>query len=87
MPAGGEADRAVVEAVAVVAQARGVPRAQIAHAWVARKQGVTAPIIGASKPHHLTDAIAALSRTDAGRDCRTRSAVCAAQRGGAELIG
>jgi aryl-alcohol dehydrogenase-like predicted oxidoreductase len=56
-----DADRAVVEAVAALAQARGVPRAQIALAWVAQKQGVTAPIIGASKPHHLTDAIAALS--------------------------
>jgi len=57
----GDADRAVVEAVAAVAKARGVPRAQVALAWVAQKQGVTAPIIGASKPHHLTDAVAALS--------------------------
>jgi 1-deoxyxylulose-5-phosphate synthase len=56
-----EADRAVVEAVSAVAKARGVPRAQIALAWVAQKKGVSAPIIGASKPHHLTDAIAALS--------------------------
>ncbi|CAB3749623.1 aldo/keto reductase [Paraburkholderia humisilvae] len=61
--AAAEADRVVVEAVAAIAQARGVPRAQIALAWVAQKQGVTAPIIGASKPHHLTDAIAALSLT------------------------
>ncbi|GAB2892126.1 aldo/keto reductase [Paraburkholderia jirisanensis] len=57
----GDADRAVVEAVATVAKARGVPRAQVALAWVAQKPGVTAPIIGASKPHHLTDAVAALS--------------------------
>jgi 1-deoxyxylulose-5-phosphate synthase len=57
----GDADRAVVEAVAAVAKARGVPRAQVALAWVAQKPGVTAPIIGASKPHHLTDAVAALS--------------------------
>ena len=41
---------------------RGVPRAQIALAWVLAKPGVTAPIIGASKPHHLTDAVAAVSR-------------------------
>jgi aryl-alcohol dehydrogenase-like predicted oxidoreductase len=54
-----DADRAIVGAVARVAQARGVSRAQVALAWIARK--VTAPIVGASKPHHLTDAAAALS--------------------------
>lgn len=57
----GEADRKVVEAVATVASARGVPRAQVALAWVVRKSPVTAPIIGASKPQHLDDAVAALS--------------------------
>ncbi|BAN27324.1 aldo/keto reductase [Caballeronia insecticola] len=56
-----DADRAVVEAVAAVAKARGVPRAQVALAWVAQKSPVTAPIIGASKPSHLSDAVAALS--------------------------
>ena len=55
-----EADKRVVEAVARVAEARGVPRAQVALAWVAQKSEVTAPIIGASKPHHLDDAVAAL---------------------------
>lgn len=55
-----DADRRVVEAVARVAEARGVPRAQVALAWVAQKTEVTAPIIGASKPHHLDDAVAAL---------------------------
>lgn len=55
-----EADKRVVEAVALVAEARGVPRAQVALAWVAQKSEVTAPIIGASKPHHLDDAVAAL---------------------------
>ena len=55
-----EPDRAVVEAVARVAEARGVPRAQVALAWVARNPAVTAPIVGATKPHHLTDAVAAL---------------------------
>ncbi|MFJ5487396.1 aldo/keto reductase, partial [Hansschlegelia beijingensis] len=44
-----------------VAAARGVSRAQVALAWVAQKSEVTAPIIGASKPGHLTDAVAALS--------------------------
>lgn len=54
------ADRAIVDAVAGIAQARGVPRAQVALAWVAQKAPVTAPIIGASKPGHLDDAVAAL---------------------------
>ncbi|MBB3226038.1 aryl-alcohol dehydrogenase-like predicted oxidoreductase [Luteibacter sp. Sphag1AF] len=53
-------DRAVIEAVAKVAANRGVPRAQIALAWVLNKPEVTAPIIGASKPHHLDDAVASL---------------------------
>lgn len=57
----GEADRRVVEAVAGVAAARGVPRAQVALAWLASRPGVTAPIVGASKPAHLQDAVAALS--------------------------
>ena len=55
------ADRIVVERVASLASARGVPPAQIALAWVLHKPAVTAPIVGASKPHHLDDAIAALS--------------------------
>jgi aryl-alcohol dehydrogenase-like predicted oxidoreductase len=55
-----EADRQVVEAVADVARDRGVPRAQVALAWVIQKRGVAAPIIGASKPGHLDDAAAAL---------------------------
>ena len=54
------ADRAVVERVARVAQERGVPRAQVALAWVASRPGVTAPIVGATKPHHLEDAVAAI---------------------------
>lgn len=55
-----DADRRVIEAVAKIAQARGVPRAQVALAWVIQKPQVSAPIIGASKPGHLDDAIAAL---------------------------
>jgi aryl-alcohol dehydrogenase-like predicted oxidoreductase len=55
-----DADRAVVEAVGKVAAARGVPQAQVALAWVLQKSPVTAPIIGASKSHHLGDALAAL---------------------------
>lgn len=56
-----DADRKVVESVGRVAEARGIPRAQIALAWLLHKPAVTAPIIGASKPHHLEDAVAALS--------------------------
>lgn len=55
------ADRAIIEAVATVARARGVPRAQVALAWVLGKSEVTSPIIGASRAGHLEDAIAALS--------------------------
>ena len=55
-----EADKKVVETVAELAKERGVPRAQIAMAWLLHKPGITAPIIGASKMPHLDDAIAAL---------------------------
>ena len=63
-----DADRAVVAAVGRVAERRGVPRAQVALAWVAQKGAVTAPIIGASKPNHLTDAVAALSLQLSGEE-------------------
>lgn len=56
-----DADRKVVERVAEIAAKRGIPRAQVALAWVLQKEPVTAPIIGATKPHHLEDAVAALS--------------------------
>ncbi|ANS76857.1 alcohol dehydrogenase [Paenibacillus yonginensis] len=55
-----EADRKVAAVVKEIAEARGVPRAQIALAWVLQKQPVTAPIIGATKTHHLEDAVSAL---------------------------
>ena len=57
------ADRAVVESVGAVAEARGIPRAQVALSWLLSRPGVTAPIAGASKPHHLDDAVAALAVT------------------------
>lgn len=53
-------DKPVVEAVQRVAEARGVPMAQVALAWVLSKQVVACPIVGATKPHHLRDAVAAL---------------------------
>jgi aryl-alcohol dehydrogenase-like predicted oxidoreductase len=56
-----EADWRVVDRVVELAAARGVPQAQIALAWVLHKTVVTSPIVGATKPHHLDDAIAALA--------------------------
>ena len=56
-----DADRRIVEEVGLIATKRGVPRAQVALAWMAQKPFVTAPIVGASKPHHLDDAVASLS--------------------------
>lgn len=55
------ADRQVVERVMAVAERRGIPRAQVALAWMMHKPGITAPIVGASKPQHLDDAVAALA--------------------------
>jgi aryl-alcohol dehydrogenase-like predicted oxidoreductase len=56
-----EADRKVVDALGQLAEKRGTPRAQLALAWLLSKPGVTAPIVGASKAHHLEDAVAALN--------------------------
>ncbi len=55
-----ESDKVIVQKVAEIAKARGVSRAQVALAWVMRQLGVTAPIVGASKSGHLTDAVAAV---------------------------
>ena len=54
-----EADKKVVEAVADIAKERGVPRAQVAMAWLLHKPAITSPIIGATKLSHLEDAVAA----------------------------
>jgi 1-deoxyxylulose-5-phosphate synthase len=53
-------DKPVIDAVQRIAEARGVPMAQVAMAWVLRNPVVDAPIIGATKPHHLADAGAAV---------------------------
>jgi aryl-alcohol dehydrogenase-like predicted oxidoreductase len=53
-------DKRIVEAVAEVARARGIPRAQAALSWVLDTPGVTAPIVGATKAQHVEDAVAAL---------------------------
>jgi aryl-alcohol dehydrogenase-like predicted oxidoreductase len=54
-----ESDKKVVDALQAVARARGIPAAQIALAWHFTKPFITAPIIGATKPQHLADAVAA----------------------------
>jgi 1-deoxyxylulose-5-phosphate synthase len=54
------ADFDVVDAVAEVAAARGVPPAQVALAWLLQRPGVTAPIVGATKAGHVEDALAAV---------------------------
>jgi len=56
-----EADRKVVDRVAEVAKARGIPRAQVALAWLLAKPVITAPIVGATKLHHLDDALASVN--------------------------
>ncbi|MBB6692803.1 aldo/keto reductase [Cohnella xylanilytica] len=53
-------DRLIVERVAAIAERRGVPRSQVALAWVLQKEPVTAPIVGATKLSHLEDSAAAL---------------------------
>ena len=58
--AGGDANAAVNAAVETVAEARGVPMVQVALAWVLQKQPVAAPIVGATKLNHISDAVAAL---------------------------
>ena len=55
-----EADFDVVDAVAEVAAGRGVPPAQVALAWLLQRPGVTAPIVGTTKPGHVEDALAAV---------------------------
>jgi aryl-alcohol dehydrogenase-like predicted oxidoreductase len=64
---GEESNRQIVDAVASVAAERGVPAAQVALAWLLSRPAVTAPIVGATKPQHLADAVAAvdLDLTDA----------------------
>jgi aryl-alcohol dehydrogenase-like predicted oxidoreductase len=55
-----DTDKAIVDAVGKIAADRGVSMATIAMAWVLKNPVVDAPIIGATKAHHLTDAVAAL---------------------------
>ncbi|CAI7980113.1 1-deoxyxylulose-5-phosphate synthase YajO [Frankia sp. Hr75.2] len=62
-----DSDRGTVDAVQRIAEARGTSMAQVAMAWVLRNPVVTAPIVGATRSHHLADAVAALD-IDLGED-------------------
>ncbi len=66
-----EQDFEIVERVGSVAKKHGKPMAQVALAWLLAKPGVTAPIVGASKPGHLDDAVAALSVKLDAEDMKT----------------
>ncbi|KAB1140361.1 aldo/keto reductase [Streptomyces luteolifulvus] len=55
-----EGDRTIVEAVTRIAEDRGVPRAQVALAWLLHQDTVAAPIVGAGTPQHVADAVAAV---------------------------
>jgi aryl-alcohol dehydrogenase-like predicted oxidoreductase len=61
LAASAELDRPIVERLADVAHERGVPMASVALAWMLHKPSVTAPIVGATKPHQFDDALTALS--------------------------
>ncbi len=56
-----DVDRLVIDRVAEIAKARGIPRACVALAWLLAKPVITAPIVGATKLHHLDDALASVA--------------------------
>ena len=66
-----DTDQPIADAVHQVAEDRGVPMAQVALAWVLRNPVVAAPLVGATKPHHLADAVAALDITLTDDEVRT----------------
>ena len=57
----GDPDQRVVDHLGQVAEQRGLPRAQVALAWMLGQPGITAPIVGATRPQHLLDAVAAVA--------------------------
>ncbi|QGZ57893.1 aldo/keto reductase [Paraburkholderia acidiphila] len=71
---GADADKAIIDAVATIARTHNVSRAQVALAWLLHKPGITSPIIGASKPQHLEDAVAALSLKLSSEEIKTLEA-------------
>ncbi|MDR1387939.1 MAG: aldo/keto reductase [Propionibacteriaceae bacterium] len=73
-PATATADRATIDAVGAVAQARGVSRAQVALAWLRRQPVVTAPLLGASSPRQIDEAVASLDLELTADEARTLEA-------------
>ncbi|WP_321925948.1 aldo/keto reductase [Paraburkholderia guartelaensis] len=71
---GADADKAIIDAVATIARAHNVPRAHVALAWLLHKPAITSPIIGASKPQHIEDAVAALSLKLSDEEIKTLEA-------------
>jgi aryl-alcohol dehydrogenase-like predicted oxidoreductase len=69
-----EADARVLASLDAVAKARELPHAQVALAWLLQKGGVTAPIVGATKMHHLDDAVASLAVKLTSDEVRTLEA-------------
>jgi 1-deoxyxylulose-5-phosphate synthase len=65
-----EADLAIADVVRAIADKRGVSAAQIALAWLIRRPGVVAPIVGATRLEHVTDAIAAIALELTDEECR-----------------
>jgi aryl-alcohol dehydrogenase-like predicted oxidoreductase len=68
-------DKPIVDRLLQMAQARGVPPAHLALAWLLRNPVVTSPIVGATKAHHLEDAVAALAVTLSDEDARQLEAL------------
>lgn len=58
---GAASDTTVIDAVGDIAAARGVPRAQVALAWLMSKEGVVAPIVGTTRSSHLEDALGSVT--------------------------
>jgi aryl-alcohol dehydrogenase-like predicted oxidoreductase len=65
-----DVDFEIVNRLSEIAQQRGIPSAQVALAWMLSKPAITAPIVGASKPGHLEDAVGALSVKLTGDEIR-----------------
>jgi 1-deoxyxylulose-5-phosphate synthase len=62
-------DKNVIDAMGAVAEAHGISRAQVALAWLLQQPGVTAPVVGVTKPIHLEEALGALSTRLPAEDC------------------
>jgi aryl-alcohol dehydrogenase-like predicted oxidoreductase len=75
-----DADFDVVDALAAVAEDVGRPPAQVALAWLRERPGVTAPVIGVTKPHHLEDALASLDLELGPEECRRLEAAYVPRR-------